>query len=93
METRPSIRILFAQNPAVAEAAAGLQPGDPFPMELVKPTVKSVTPSEIEVVYEAVIPEGFDEKEESSEASPTPMTGSSDTIIPSNVASLVGKKV
>lgn len=92
METQSSIRILFAQNPAVAAAAVGKQPGDEFPMELVRPVVKSVNGSEIEIVYDAVVPEGYEEKEESSEAVATPMTGMADATIPTGVASLVGKK-
>ncbi len=92
METQSSIRILFAQNPAVAEAASGKQPGDPFPIELSKPTIKSMDASSVEVVYEAVVPEGYEEKEESDEASAVPMTGMADATIPTGVASLVGKK-
>lgn len=83
---------MLAQNPAVAEAVAGKQPGDEFPIELANPRIKSLNGSEVEVVYDAVVPEGYEEKEESSEAVATPMTGMADATIPTGVASLVGKK-
>lgn len=59
METRDILRVTFDQNPAMAEAVAQSKPGDKVKGEYLG-MIKSKDSEGVDIVLDAVIPEGFE---------------------------------
>jgi hypothetical protein len=95
MESSTSVVVSFAQNPAVAEALQGKAIGDECEFEL-KATVKEMSADGVVLAVEALVPDGYEVKEEPEEtpASPPGMmgAGAADQTMPTMMASMVGKK-
>jgi hypothetical protein len=95
MESSTTVVVSFAQNPAVAEALQGKAIGDECELEL-KATIKEMSPDGVVLNVEALVPDGYEVKEE-TESSPAPPpsmvgAGAADQTLPTMMASMVGKK-
>ncbi len=89
MQATDTMRVTFDQNPAVAEALAQAKPGDEGKCE-VRYTVKAKDDEGVDLIIEAVVPEGY-EVDEDSTGSEITMPSPTGAAMPTPTAMMVKK--